>query len=177
MLPAGVNVRHPDRLWIGGEWRSAASGQMLDLVDPATEQVIGTVAEAGPDDMDAAVAAARDAFDEGPWPRIGSPERLEYLKRMSAHLHARTGEIAAAWTAQMGGLASFAEPMTAGSTMGLDGIIAMAGAFGFVEQRPSMGAAVGLVVHEPVGVVAAIAPWNGPYGIMLNKVGCALAAP
>ena len=77
MLPAGVNVRHPDRLWIGGEWRSAASGQMLDLVDPATEQVIGTVAEAGPDDMDAAVAAARDAFDEGPWPRIGSPERLD----------------------------------------------------------------------------------------------------
>jgi acyl-CoA reductase-like NAD-dependent aldehyde dehydrogenase len=60
--------------------------------------------------------------------------------------------------------------------MTLDQIIAMAERFAFVEQRPSTGAAVGLVAYEPVGVVAAIAPWNGPYGIMLNKVGFALAA-
>jgi aldehyde dehydrogenase (NAD+) len=60
--------------------------------------------------------------------------------------------------------------------MGFRGIIAMAEGFEFVEKRPSVAAAVGLVAYEPVGVVAAIAPWNGPFGIMLNKVAYALAS-
>ena len=176
MTPQGVNVRHPDKVFIGGEWRAAHSGRMIELVSPNTEQVVGAVAEADEADMDAAVAAARAAFDAGPWVEMSPAERLPYLKRMADHLRAREGEIAKAWTAQMGGLASFAGPMTAGSTMTFDGIIKMAEAFSFVEQRPTVGAAVGLVAYEPVGVVAAIAPWNGPYGIMLNKVAYSLAA-
>ncbi len=178
MTPQGVNVRHPDKVFIGGEWRAAHSGRMIELVSPNTEQVVGAVAEADEADMDAAVAAARAAFDAGPWVEMSPAERLPYLKRMADHLRSREGEIAIAkaWTAQMGGLASFAGPMTAGSTMTFDGIIKMAEAFSFVEQRPTVGAAVGLVAYEPVGVVAAIAPWNGPYGIMLNKVAYSLAA-
>ncbi len=176
MSPEGVNVRHSDKLWINGEWVAAHSGRMIELVSPNTEQVIGSVAEADEVDMDAAVAAAREAFDNGPWARMSPAERILILKRMSAHLHGRTDELARAWTMQMGGLASFAPMMHAGSTMGFDGIIGMAESFAFVEQRPSTGAAVGLIANEPVGVVAAIAPWNGPYGIMLNKVAYALAA-
>ncbi len=176
MTPQGVNVRHPDKVFIGGEWRAAHSGRMIELVSPNTEQVVGAVAEADEADMDTAVAAARAAFDAGPWVEMSPAERLPYLKRMADHLRSREGEIAKAWTAQMGGLASFAGPMTAGSTMTFDGIIKMAEAFSFVEQRPTVGAAVGLVAYEPVGVVAAIAPWNGPYGIMLNKVAYSLAA-
>jgi aldehyde dehydrogenase (NAD+) len=176
MTPEGVNVQHGDKVWIGGEWQSAHSGRMIELVSPNTEQVIGSVAEADEADMDAAVAAARDAFDTGPWGRMGPAERLPYLKAMADHLEKRIGEIAHAWTLQMGGLTSFGGPMTAGGVMGFRGIIAMAEGFEFVEKRPSVAAAVGLVAYEPVGVVAAIAPWNGPFGIMLNKVAYALAS-
>lgn len=175
MSPEGINIRHTDRLWIGGEWVAAHSGRMIDLVSPNSEQVIGSVAEADESDMDAAVAAARDAFDHGPWGRMAPAERVAILKAMSSYLHARNDEIARAWTLQMGGLTSFAGPMSAGSTMTLDGIIAMAENFAFVEQRPSHAVHTALIAYEPVGVVAAIAPWNGPYGIMLNKVAYALA--
>lgn len=176
MTPRGINIRHTDRLWIGGQWVKAQTGRMIELISPNDEQVIGSVAEAGEADMDAAVAAARAAFDHGPWPGMAPDARLAILKAMSAHLHARNAEIALAWTLQMGGLASFAGPMSAGSTMTLDGIIGMVEKFAFVEKRPSHAVHTALVAYEPVGVVAAIAPWNGPYGIMLNKVAYALAA-
>jgi aldehyde dehydrogenase (NAD+) len=176
MTPKGIDIRHTDRLWIGGQWVEAHSGRMIELVSPNSEEVIGSVAEADEADMDAAVAAARAAFDSGPWPAMRPDERLAILKAMSAQLHARNAEIALAWTLQMGGLASFAGPMSAGSTMTLDGIIGMAENFAFVEKRPSHAVHTALVAYEPVGVVAAIAPWNGPYGIMLNKVAYALAA-
>lgn len=176
MSPAGVKVRHADKLWINGQWVPAHSGRLIELVCPNTEAAIGTVAEADAHDMDDAVAAARAAFDHGPWSRVPPAERIAVLKRMAEHLHARTAEIARAWTLQMGGLASFAGPMTAGSTMAFEQIIAAASAFAFVENRASPVVRSAIVVHEPVGVVAAIAPWNGPYGIMLNKVAYALAA-
>ena len=169
-------IRHPDRLFIGGAWVPAHSGRMIDQVNPNTEEVFAAVAEADEADMDAAVTAARTAFDHGPWPRMAPADRVAVMRRMSAILHARVDEVARAWTLQMGGLASFAGMMQAGSNMTFDNIITMAEGFAFVEQRPTVGAAVGLVAYEPVGVVAAIAPWNGPYGIMLNKVAYALAA-
>jgi aldehyde dehydrogenase (NAD+) len=175
MSPESVNVKHSDRVWIGGTWLAAHSGRMIELVSPNSEQVIGSVAEADEVDMDSAVAAARTAFDGGPWSRLSPAERFPYLYRMADHLQARVPEIAHAWTLQMGGLASFAGPMHDGAVMGFRQIIAMAEQFSFVEQHPSKGAAVGLIAHEPVGVVAAIAPWNGPFGIMLNKVAYALA--
>jgi len=175
-LLEGANIAHPDRLWIAGEWVAPRSGRQIELVSPVTENVIGAVAEAGPEDMDASVDAARTAFDSGPWGRTSPGQRIEVLKRMSEQLHARTDELARAWTAQVGGLASFAGQMTGGSTMVFDQIIGIAEAFPFIEQRPSPAAEAALVVQEPVGVVAAITPWNAPYGIMLNKVAYALAA-
>jgi aldehyde dehydrogenase (NAD+) len=175
MTPEGVNVKHSEKIWIGGEWIAAQSGGMIELVSPNSEQVIGSVAEAGDADMDAAVAAAREAFDHGPWGRMSPAERFPFLKAMADHLETRVAELARAWTLQMGGLASFAGPMHGGAVMGLRGIIGMAENFEFVQQRPSMAAAAGLIAYEPVGVVVAIAPWNGPFGIMLNKVAYALA--
>ena len=168
-------IRHPDRLFIGGAWVPAHSGRMIEQVNPNTEEVFAAVAEADEADMDAAVTAARAAFDHGPWPRMAPADRVAVMRRMSAILHARVGETARAWTLQMGGLASFAGIMQGGSNMTFDNITTMAEGFHFVEQRPTVGAAVGLIAYEPVGVVAAIAPWNGPYGIMLNKVAYALA--
>lgn len=176
LLPEGVHVAHPEQLYIGGQWVRASSGRLIDLISPDTEQVVARVAEADAADMDAAVAAARAAFDHGPWPSTPPAERIAAFRRMVAHLQGRVEELARAWTAQMGGLASFAGPMHAGSVMVLEQIAGFAENFAFVEQRPSMGAAAGFVVHEPVGVVAAIAPWNGPFGIMANKVAYALLA-
>jgi aldehyde dehydrogenase (NAD+) len=176
MTPAGVNIHNTDKLWIGGEWVAAHSGRMIEIVSPNSEQVVASVAEADDVDMDRAVAAARTAFDTGPWSRMAPAERVAILKSMSAHLHARNAELAKCWTLQMGGLASFAGGMHIGATMTLDGIIATAESFAFVEQRPSHAVHTALVAYEPVGVVAAIAPWNGPYGIMINKVAYALAA-
>ena len=176
LLPEGVAIAHPEQLYIGGQWVRASSGRLIDLISPDTEQVVARVAEADAADMDAAVAAARAAFDHGPWPSTPPAERIAAFRRMVAHLQGRVDELARAWTAQMGGLASFAGPMHAGSVMVLEQIAGFAENFAFVEQRPSMGAAAGFVVHEPVGVVAAIAPWNWPFEIMANKVAYALLA-
>jgi acyl-CoA reductase-like NAD-dependent aldehyde dehydrogenase len=176
MIPTGLAIKHPDRLWIGGAWTVAHSGRTIELVSPDTERVIGAVAEADAQDIDAAVAAARQAFDAGPWGRMGPAGRVAVLERMSQQLHAREAELARAWTLQMGGLAAFAGPMTAGSTMAYDQIVGIARQFAFVETRPSPVVKSAIVAQEPVGVVAAIAPWNAPYGIMLNKVAYALAA-
>jgi len=174
--PEGVQVKHPGQVWIGGEWRDAHSGRFIELVSPNTEAVVGAVAEADEVDMDAAVAAAREAFDHGPWPRMGVAERNEVMKKITAHLKSREAELAKAWTAQMGGLASFAPGMVAGATMQFDQTREVGANFEYVQERQTPAAAIAYLVHEPVGVVASIAPWNGPYGIMASKVANALIA-
>ncbi len=126
--------------------------------------------------MDAAVAAAREAFDHGPWPRMSVADRNDVMKRITAHLKSREDELAKAWTAQMGGLASFAPGMVAGATIQFDNTREVGANFEFVQQRDTYAAATAYIVHEPVGVVASIAPWNGPYGIMASKVANALIA-
>jgi aldehyde dehydrogenase (NAD+) len=176
MTPQGVNIKHPDRIYIDGQWIPAHSGRMIELVSPNSEQVIAAVAEADETDMDAAVAAARQAFDNGPWPRMAPAERGVYMMKMLELLRAREPELAKAWTAQMGGLASIAGPMHMGANMTFEMIAKMADTFQFVEQRPTHVAHTALIAYEAVGVVAAIAPWNGPYGIMSSKLAYALVA-
>ena len=75
-----VPIRHADRFFIGGEWVDPSSSSTFDVVDSATEELFFRVAEAQAPDMDRAVAAARAAFDEGPWPRMTHAERAEYLR-------------------------------------------------------------------------------------------------
>ncbi|MCW2381355.1 MULTISPECIES: aldehyde dehydrogenase [unclassified Sphingobium] len=172
--PEGVFVKEPGKVWINGQWRAPNSGRFIELVSPNTEQVVGAVAEADEADMDAAVAAARAAFDHGPWPRMSVAERNEIMKKITAHLQSRASELAKAWTAQMGGLASFAPGMVAGATMQFDQTREVGANFQYVQQRETQAAAAAYLVYEPVGVVASIAPWNGPYGIMASKVANAL---
>jgi acyl-CoA reductase-like NAD-dependent aldehyde dehydrogenase len=127
-------------------------------------------------DMDRAVAAARQAFDEGPWPRMPTSERGAFLRAMADELARREPELAAAWTAQVGGLASFAPIMTAGGTASIRHTIGLLDSFAFVQRRPSAAVDTAIVAREPVGVVAAIAPWNAPYPIMSAKIAYALVA-
>ncbi|MFC4256764.1 aldehyde dehydrogenase family protein [Altererythrobacter xixiisoli] len=176
MTPQGVNIQHPDKLFIGGEWVAANSGRQIELTNPNSEEVIGRVAEADATDMDRAVAAARDAFDNGAWPNTPPAERGAALMKMIDILEARVPELAAAWTAQVGGLASFAPMMHGGAIAGLRGIATMGESFAWTEQKKGMVVDTAIIAREPVGVVVGIAPWNAPFGIMANKVFYSLIA-
>jgi acyl-CoA reductase-like NAD-dependent aldehyde dehydrogenase len=174
--PDGVTIAHPDKLYIGGEWVAPLSGQVIEVENPATEEIVARVAGAGPADMDRAVAAARHAFDHGPWPTTAPAERMAALMRFIDLLEPRVPELAAAWTAQIGGLASAAMGMHGGAVMGLRGIAAHGANFDFVEYRKGALVENVVIAHEPVGVVVAIAPWNAPFAIMASKVFNALIA-
>jgi len=176
MVPQGVNIAHPDKLFIGGEWVAATSGRQIEITNPNSEEIVARVAEASEADMDRAVAAARQAFDHGPWPTTPPAERGRRLMAMIDQLEARVPELAAAWTAQVGGLASFAPVMHGGAVAGLRGIAAMGESFAWVEQKKGQVVDTAIIAREPVGVVVGIAPWNAPFGIMANKVFYALIA-
>ncbi|HTQ35666.1 MAG TPA: aldehyde dehydrogenase [Steroidobacteraceae bacterium] len=172
-----INIRHRDRLFIGGQWVAATAGGRIQLVDPATEETFTWVAEAGEADMDRAVVAARQAFDDGPWPRMSHAERGTLVAALAKKLEVRHAELAAAWTRQMGGLASFAPNVTMGGTFQLGYFAGLASTYPFETQQPaSMGPGRAIIVREPVGVVAAITPWNAPYAIMAQKIAPALIA-
>ena len=176
MLPQGVNIAHPDKLYIGGEWVAAHSGKMIELENPASEEIVGAVAEADETDMERAVAAAREAFDHGPWPRMAPAERGARLMALCDQLEARIPELAAAWCAQIGGLASFSPMMQGGAVAGMRGIAMLGSSFPFTEQKKGQAVDTVVLAREPVGVVVGIAPWNAPFGIMANKVFYALIA-
>ena len=169
-----AQLSHPDRLFIGGAWVEPHSGRQLELVSPDTEQVVARVAEADETDMDLAVAAARKAFDQGPWPWLSPAERVASITRLVEALRRREPELAAAWSLQMGGLAGMAPYLVGRGTQNLQDAVDLGGHFPFIRKVDSPAAAAAYVVHEPVGVVAAIAPWNVPYMIMAAKLGPAL---
>ena len=176
MTPEGVNIANPDKLFIGGEWTAPNGSDVIEVENPADEEIIARVAHANAADMDSAVAAARDAFDNGPWPRLSPLERQAKLMEMIDHLETRVPELAAAWTAQIGGLATASGPMHAGGVAGLRGIASLGERFEWETRSKGMAVDTVCVVREPVGVVAAIAPWNGPFAIMANKVFYSLIA-
>src|SRR5690242_9482034 len=82
------------KLYIGGEWIDSDSGQTLDVVNPATEEVIAKVAAATPEDVNTAVMAARDAFESGVWSELGAGERAAVLYKLADKLEDATGELA-----------------------------------------------------------------------------------
>ena len=176
MTPQGVNIRHPDKLFIGGEWVAPLSGESIEVESPVSEEIVARVAAAGNADMDRAVAAARAAFDHGPWPATPPAERGAMLMKLADALERRVPEIAAAWCAQIGGLEKNSIPMQMGSVMGLRGIAALGESFAWTETRKGMMVDTAIIAREPVGVVVGIAPWNAPFGIMMNKVAYSLIA-
>src|SRR5262245_54937296 len=81
---ASMKSRSYDELFIGGRWHAPATGQRLSVISPHTEEAIGEAPEAGPQDVDKAVTAAREAFDHGPWPRLTPSERMEKIEKLAA---------------------------------------------------------------------------------------------
>lgn len=190
MLAADIvpKIKHPERVFIDGSWIFPEAKSFFNLINPATEEPFFRVAEAGTADVHRAVAAARRAFDDGPWTRVTVAERAHYLRAMSDYLDSRHPELAAAWTKQMGALNSFASAMTPfGSGLFRD-YAAIGESFPFVERHASQmpeikgvdsplhRAPPGLLVREAVGVVAAIVPWNTPLSAATIKLAPALIA-
>ncbi|MEU5979462.1 aldehyde dehydrogenase [Streptomyces sp. NPDC047315] len=164
------------KLFIGGEWTDPAGTEAIEVVSPHTEQVIGRVPHASRADVDRAVAAARRAFDEGPWPRMTLAERIEVVARIKDAVAARHDELARLISSQNGSPYSwsvFAQAL--GAMMTWDSAIAVARDFEHEEPRAGALGPI-LVRREPVGVVAAVVPWNVPQFTTAAKLGPALLA-
>src|SRR6266571_1729880 len=95
-------LRNADRFFIGGEWVAPSSDATIDVIDSGTEEVFFRVAEAQAADISRAVGAARQAFDQGPWPRLTHAQRAEYLRAMAAGLRERTEDIGQMWPRESG---------------------------------------------------------------------------
>jgi acyl-CoA reductase-like NAD-dependent aldehyde dehydrogenase len=135
-----------------------------------------TFAEASPADVDAAVAAAREAFDNGPWPRMSAEERGDGLIRVAELLRARLPEIAQAWTSQVGAPISFTRYVAGQSPDLFEYYGTLIKSYPTIDERKRDNGDRVRVVKEPVGVVAAITPWNAPLVLLCYKVSAALAA-
>ncbi|MFC8126205.1 aldehyde dehydrogenase family protein [Streptomyces sp. NPDC057302] len=171
------DVSAQQTIHVGGEWRSALSGATREILDPADAKPFATIAEGGTEDTDAAIAAAREAFDHGPWPATPVAERAALLRRV-ADLLVRDRE-------KIGLL----ESRDAGKTVeeGRVDVDCVADAFRYFADLV-IGEGAGrvvdagsedihsVVVHEPVGVCTMITPWNYPLLQASWKVAPALAA-
>lgn len=175
---SAARVAHPDRLYIGGRWIAPKGSTAFSLTNPATEEIFGEVVAAGVPEVELAVAAARKAFDEGPWPRLPAQERAGYMRALSQALQRRGVALDSAWLTQVGVPAWMATGSGAATAGLLDYYAGLAETYAFEDVRPSNGmmSKVAVVVREAVGVVAAIAPWNGPLSSLLIKLAPALAS-
>ena len=175
--PEMARVAHPDSLFIEGKWRPVSGAQRLRPVNPATEEYLPDVVAAGPAEVELAVAAARRAFDDGPWPRMAASYRAKAMRELAACLIKRSAALDSCWLAQIGTPVAIA----AGSSVHVTGLLNyyadLAENYPFEDLRASAGyfSKFAVVVREPVGVVAAIAPWNGPYASLMIKIAPALA--
>ncbi|QLC26384.1 aldehyde dehydrogenase [Parasphingopyxis algicola] len=165
-----------DKLYIDGKWVDSHSGRKIDVISPDDESIVAEVTEATEEDVDLAVEAARRAFDKGPWPRLSIGERADWVRKLSNALSERSDDIALCWSRQIGAPYNRSKNAAPFFTKTMDPYIEIAGELDLVEQKETASPGAGLLTYEPVGVVAAIAPWNVPVNTMLNKIGPALIA-
>jgi len=159
-----------DKLYINGRWATPAGPKAIDVLSASTEAVIGRVPEGTPEDADAAVRAARAAFES--WAATSVPERARFLARIHEGLQARAEDIGRTIAGEVGMPLKLATRIQAGSPIFTFSMYAkMLADFKFEERIGNS-----IVLREPVGVVAAITPWNYPLHQIAAKVAPALAA-
>ncbi|MFC9913288.1 aldehyde dehydrogenase family protein [Streptomyces sp. NPDC127197] len=163
-------------LFIGGRWREAAGGARREVVDPSTGRAVGTVAEADAADVDAAVAAAREAFETGPWAATSGRERARILHRVAGLIRENADELVRLESLDVGKPVALCRPVDvmtaveqyeycAGLAQTLDGATRDTPLNAFAYTR-----------REPLGVVAAITPFNFPLILSSTKIAPVLAA-
>ena len=166
-----------DQLFIDGKWNAPDSDSVITVISPHSEAAIGHAACAGPADVDRAVAAARAAFDTGPWPRMQAAERVEAIGRLAAVYKERRADMAALISAEIGAPITFAKmahvrlPLTM-----ISAFCGLAGNYQWQQDRPGLYGKDIRITKQPVGVVAAVVPWNMPQFLTVAKVIPALLA-
>ncbi|PTS78642.1 aldehyde dehydrogenase [Sphingomonas sp. HMWF008] len=174
---ATISIAHPECHYIDGAWVAPEGDGRVAVISAYSEEEIAVVASASPVDVDRAALAARRAFEDGPWARLTPQERAVHVRRLSDALTRRMPEVAQAWVDQIGALATAAPFVTGGGKFWFDYYADLADHYEWVREVPRFdGQGVARIVREPAGVVAAIAPWNNPFGIMAGKLAPALIA-
>jgi aldehyde dehydrogenase (NAD+) len=159
-----------DKLFINGSWVAPSSDKLVDVVDSATEEVFAKVASGTKQDADKAIEAAAKAFEE--WSRTSKEERSKYLTRINEGIQARASDIASTISKEVGTPFTLSQMIQVG--LPTASFSSMADLINQVELEETIGNS--LVLKEPVGVVAAITPWNYPLHQIAAKVAPALAA-
>lgn len=171
-----IDVPGLDKLLIAGSWVEPAQDRSFDVVMPSTEEVIARVAEPGIADADRAAAAARRAFEEGPWPRMSLQERIEACRRLCDEMVKRMDALNRAWVFEAGVTIPHSQMLNgAAAPMIWDYALEAGAALQFEEARTTPTGEV-LIRREPVGTVLSIMAYNGPVPLMGMKVIPALIA-
>ncbi|WP_066941524.1 aldehyde dehydrogenase family protein [Microtetraspora fusca] len=168
---------HVDDHFIDGAWVSSTGSERIGITDPATEEMWGSVPAATRDDLDAAVAAARRAFDTGPWPGLRPSERAEALRRIADEIEKRAEPLAITNTRENGSPIAETGGAAANAAAVFRYFASLAPELEREDVRPfPTGIGETLVRREPIGVCALIAPWNFPINLVAIKLAPALLA-
>jgi aldehyde dehydrogenase (NAD+) len=170
-------MREHQRLFIGGEWVEPAGTGTIDVISPHSEELVGRVPEGTAADIDRAVAVARDAFDNGQWPRLSPEERMAAVQKFSEVYAAHIPDMAAVITEEMGSPISFSNlAQSPAPWMMLNTFLQVAAEYPWEERRQGVLGSDVIVRREPAGVVGAIVPWNVPQFVIMSKLAPALIA-
>jgi acyl-CoA reductase-like NAD-dependent aldehyde dehydrogenase len=170
-------MQRDDALFVGGQWTAPSTDQTIEVISPHSETLVARVAAAGAADVDAAVTAARSAFDEGPWPRVPVAERIDVVRRLAKLYGERKAEMAQAISSELGAPITFAGRAQVGLPMMMMAAFCdLAESYPWQETRPGFFGSDIHIRREPIGVVAAIVPWNMPQFLTVTKLIPALLA-
>jgi aldehyde dehydrogenase (NAD+) len=169
-MAVSAEIQARDKLYIGGEWVDPSSDDKIEVVNPSTEEVIGSVPSGTTEDVDRAVEAAKTAFET--WSQTSREERANYLRAIAGGMNERAGEIVTTIASELGMPVRLTQAIQLG--LPLNAFAQMPTWMEEIEWERQLGNS--LVVKEPVGVIGAITPWNYPLHQIAGKVAPALAA-
>jgi gamma-glutamyl-gamma-aminobutyraldehyde dehydrogenase len=172
---AVANTTFRTQAFVGGQFVDAASGKKFTTVNPATGQVLAHVAEGDAEDIERAVAAARKAFDGGPWPRMAPADRKQLLLRFADRIEEAAAELAVLDALEAGKPISDCVTIDVPETVTCIRWHAEAADKFYDQVAPTGPDKLGLILREPIGVVGAVIPWNFPALMAAWKLGPALA--
>ena len=171
-----MSTNYPDtHLFLNGEWREAAAKESLEIINPATEEVIGKVSHARKEDLDIALNAAENAFNS--WKNVSAYERSKILRKAADIVRGKADQIATLMTMEQGKPLIEAKMETMGAADSIDWYAEEGRrAYGRIIPSRAPQGVYQFVFKEPVGVVAAFTPWNFPLNQVVKKVAAAFAA-